>query len=124
MLVHLPSTWTFLWKVSPLIPIANQRILPEKHSKFISFLNPPNLLSSKFVVEESRKSWHVFLGHSPITKFMEANLNPQTENSQSTHEMSNEKSELMKFFEYQVNDAEWAYKDLVKAILEAEPSEA
>lgn len=55
---------------------------------------------------------------------MEAKLNPQTENSQSTHEMSNEKSELMKFFEYQVNDAEWAYKDLFKAILEAEPGEA
>ena len=123
-MVHLRSTCAFLWKVSPLIPIANQRILPAEHSKFISFLNPPNLLSSKFVVEESRKSWHVFLGHSPIIKFMEANLNPQTENSQSTHEMSNEKSELMKFFEYQVNDAEWAYKDLVKAILEAEPSEA
>jgi hypothetical protein len=55
---------------------------------------------------------------------MEANLNPQTENSQSTHEMSSEKSELMKFFEYQVNDADWAYKDLVKAILESEPGEA
>ncbi len=87
-------------------------------------MNSPNLLSSNFVLKESQKSWHVFLGHSPITKVMEANLNPQTENSQSTHEMSSEKSELMKFFEYQVNDADWAYKDLVKAILEAEPGEA
>jgi hypothetical protein len=55
---------------------------------------------------------------------MEATLNPQNENSPNPQEMSSEKSELMKFFEYQVNDAYWAYKDLVKAILEADPGEA
>lgn len=63
--------------------------------------------------------------HSPlIKKVMEPALNPQSENTPNAQEMSSEKSELMKFFEYQLYDAEWAYKDLVKAILESEPGEA
>lgn len=31
---------------------------------------------------------------------------------------NSEKSELMQIFEYQVNDAYWAYKDLLVAIFE------
>lgn len=46
---------------------------------------------------------------------MEAMLNPQNEES-ATFSQNNEKSELMQYFEYQVNDMYWAYKDLLKEI--------
>ena len=50
---------------------------------------------------------------------MDATLNTPNENqSSSFNSNSNEKSELMQFFEYQVHDTYWAYKDLLKEILE------
>ena len=50
--------------------------------------------------------------------YMEATTNSQNENpSASFGSNSNEKSELMQIFEYQVKDTEWAYKDLLKEIL-------
>lgn len=48
---------------------------------------------------------------------MDAVLNPQNENQSASLEMGSEKSELMQLFEMQVNDPEWAYRDLLKAIL-------
>ena len=51
---------------------------------------------------------------------MEAMLNPQNENQSVSLENNNEKSELMQFFESQVNDVYWAYKDLLKAVFEIE----
>ncbi len=51
---------------------------------------------------------------------MEATLNPQNENSSGAMEVSNEKSELMQFFENQVHDMYWAYRDLLKEIFEEE----
>lgn len=56
---------------------------------------------------------------------MEATLNSQNDNqSASFGSNSNDKSELMKYFEYQVNDAYWAYKDLLKEIFESDNNEA
>jgi hypothetical protein len=54
---------------------------------------------------------------------MEAMLNPQNENqssSLSNKNTDNEKSDLMKYFEYQVHDMYWAYKDLLKEIFESD----
>jgi hypothetical protein len=51
---------------------------------------------------------------------MDATLNSQNESQSSSFSSNNEKSELMQFFEYQVNDAYWAYKDLLKEILESD----
>jgi hypothetical protein len=52
---------------------------------------------------------------------MEATFNNTNESqSSSFSNNSGEKSELMQFFEYQVNDTDWAYKDLLKAIFESE----
>lgn len=49
---------------------------------------------------------------------MDAIVNSQNENQPSSFSGSNdEKSELMQFFEYQVKDAYWAYRDLLKEIL-------
>jgi len=56
---------------------------------------------------------------------MEAMLNPQNENQASSFSSNNtEKSDLMKYFEYQVNDAYWAYKDLLKEIFSGDSNEA
>ncbi|WP_317898138.1 hypothetical protein [Aurantibacillus circumpalustris] len=50
---------------------------------------------------------------------MEASINTPNENEPSSFSSnSTEKSELMQFFEYQVHDAYWAYKDLLKEIFE------
>ncbi len=52
---------------------------------------------------------------------MEATTHPQNENQSSSFtNNSNEKSELMQFFEYQIKDTEWAYKDLLREILAAD----
>jgi hypothetical protein len=50
---------------------------------------------------------------------MDATLNPNNEPQSNSMEAGNGKSELMQFFENQLNDAYWAYKDLLKAIFEA-----
>ena len=56
---------------------------------------------------------------------MEPTLNSQNENpSASFGGNGNEKSELMKYFEYQVTDSYWAYKDLLKEIFEGDTNEA
>ena len=56
---------------------------------------------------------------------MEATLNPQNENQMSSFgSTGNEKSDLMNYFECQVNDAYWAYKDLLKEIFESDSNEA
>lgn len=56
---------------------------------------------------------------------MEATLNSQNENQPNSFSAnSNEKSDLMKYFEYQVKDAYWAYKDLLKEIFENDNNEA
>ena len=56
---------------------------------------------------------------------MEATLNSQNENQPSSFSSNNnEKSDLMKYFEYQVNDSYWAYKDLLKEIFESDNNEA
>ena len=51
---------------------------------------------------------------------MEATVNPQNENQPqaSLESTTNEKSELMQYFESQVHDMYWAYKDLLKEIFE------
>lgn len=51
---------------------------------------------------------------------MDATLNPQNENQAASLGTAEEKSELMQFFEYQVSDKFWAYRDLLKAILESD----
>lgn len=51
---------------------------------------------------------------------MEAMLNPQPEDQSVHMQNGNEKSELMQYFEAQVRDMYWAYKDLLKAIFEAD----
>lgn len=51
---------------------------------------------------------------------MEAMLNPQSENQPLPMENAAEKSEMMQYFEAQVRDMYWAYKDLLKAIFEAD----
>lgn len=50
---------------------------------------------------------------------MEAILNPNSDSQSSSIRTNSEKSELMQFFESQVNDMYWAYKDLLKAMSEA-----
>jgi hypothetical protein len=57
---------------------------------------------------------------------MDATLNTQgqeqtrPETYREAQEAASEKSELMQIFEMQVKDAYWAYKDLLKAIVENE----
>jgi hypothetical protein len=55
---------------------------------------------------------------------MEPASQPQHEQMGASPESFNEKSELMRIFEYQISDSEWAYKELLRAILEAESGEA
>lgn len=56
---------------------------------------------------------------------MDATLNPQNENQSASFGGSNsEKSELMKYFEYQVNDTYWAYRDLLKEIFSGDTNDA
>jgi hypothetical protein len=59
---------------------------------------------------------------------MDATLNTQAQEQQAPpdsyreeQETASEKSELMQIFEMQVKDAYWAYRDLLRAILESEP---
>jgi hypothetical protein len=47
---------------------------------------------------------------------MEPVLNPQNNDVPTSFENTSEKSELMQFFESQVTDMYWAYKDLLKEI--------
>jgi hypothetical protein len=54
---------------------------------------------------------------------MEAMLNPQNENQANAMQNNSEKSELMQFFENQVHDIYWAYKDLLKEIFENDTTE-
>lgn len=49
---------------------------------------------------------------------MDTMLNPQNDDQSASLNNSSEKSELMQFFENQVHDIYWAYKDLLKAIFE------
>lgn len=49
---------------------------------------------------------------------MDTMLNPQNDDQSASLASSSEKSELMQFFENQVHDIYWAYKDLLKAIFE------
>jgi len=51
---------------------------------------------------------------------MEATLNPQSDGQPVPVDNPNEKSELMQYFENQVRDIYWAYKDLLKEIFETE----
>ncbi len=51
---------------------------------------------------------------------MDAMLNPKNTEQPASLGNNSEKSELMQFFENQVNDMYWAYKDLLKAIFENE----
>lgn len=50
---------------------------------------------------------------------MDAILNTNNESQQNSMQAGSDKSDLMQFFENQVNDMYWAYKDLLKAIREA-----
>jgi hypothetical protein len=49
-------------------------------------------------------------------KTMEATLNPQNEDQSASFSNASEKSELMQYFESQVHDMYWAYRDLLKEI--------
>lgn len=51
---------------------------------------------------------------------MDATLNPQNENQPAALDNSSEKSELMQYFESQVKDIYWAYRDLLKEIFASE----
>ena len=51
---------------------------------------------------------------------MDAMLNPSNENQSNAMQSNSEKSELMQIFENQVHDIYWAYKDLLKAIIESD----
>jgi hypothetical protein len=51
---------------------------------------------------------------------MDTMLNPQNDDRQMSFDANGEKSELMQYFESQVHDMYWAYKDLLKAIFEKE----
>ncbi len=53
---------------------------------------------------------------------MDATLNPQNQEQQPMmpQDLAGEKSELMQYFENQVHDMYWAYKDLLKAIFDTE----
>ncbi len=55
---------------------------------------------------------------------MDATLNPQNHEQPVSMEAMADKSELMQVFEYQVKDAYWAYKDLLRAIFEQEEGRA
>jgi hypothetical protein len=55
---------------------------------------------------------------------MDATLNPQNQEQSASMDAGNEKSELMQFFENQVNDIYWAYKDLLKEIFESDDTVA
>ncbi len=50
---------------------------------------------------------------------MDATINPNNDAQQAPLQANSGKSELMQFFETQVNDMYWAYKDLLKAIFES-----
>jgi hypothetical protein len=50
-------------------------------------------------------------------------LNPQNPERPVSLDGNSEKSELMQFFEYQVHDMYWAYKDLLKAIFESDDTQ-
>ncbi|MES2678755.1 MAG: hypothetical protein V4635_02670 [Bacteroidota bacterium] len=49
---------------------------------------------------------------------MDATINSHNEPQQASSDSNSGKSELMQFFENQLNDMYWAYKDLLKAIVE------
>lgn len=51
---------------------------------------------------------------------MDATFNTNNESQPASLEATGGKSELMQYFENQVNDIYWAYKDLLKAIFESE----
>lgn len=51
---------------------------------------------------------------------MEATINQNSGEHSFSFEQDNSKSELMQFFEKQVNDIYWAHRDLLKAIFEAD----
>ena len=55
---------------------------------------------------------------------MDAMLNPQNQDQPVSMETQGDKSELMQVFEYQVKDAYWAYRDLLRAIFEQEEGRA
>jgi hypothetical protein len=55
---------------------------------------------------------------------MDATLNTQDQNLPLGMDRGGDKSELMQVFENHVSDMYWAYKDLLKAILEGEETEA
>ena len=63
--------------------------------------------------------WHevCVIGEVKLTA-MDATLNTNNESQQNAMQANSGKSELMQFFENQVNDMYWAYKDLLKAISE------
>ena len=59
---------------------------------------------------------------------MDATINTQGQEQQARpdnyreqQDAAGEKSELMQIFEMQVKDVYWAYKDLLRAIIENEP---
>ena len=49
---------------------------------------------------------------------MDATINQNNQPQQISTEKTSGKSELMQFFESQLNDMYWAYKDLLRAIAE------
>lgn len=49
---------------------------------------------------------------------MDATINQNNDPQQASSENNSGKSELMQFFENQLHDMYWAYKDLLKAIAE------
>jgi len=51
---------------------------------------------------------------------MDATLNPQSDEQAASMDAQGEKSELMQYFEYQISDTYWAYKDLLKAIFDSD----
>ncbi len=51
-------------------------------------------------------------------KIMDATINSHNEPQQASSDNNSGKSELMQYFENQLNDMYWAYKDLLKAIVE------
>lgn len=51
---------------------------------------------------------------------MDATINQNSNEQSFSAGQDNTKSELMQFFERQVNDIYWAHKDLLKAIFEPE----
>ncbi len=49
---------------------------------------------------------------------MDATINTSNDSQQASLDANSGKSEIMQFFESQLNDMYWAYKDLLKAIAE------